>query len=151
MKHTIYIIFNQTGANRMTKTKPAYNASEYPVVVNITVPDEIFQCRPVPVVEVVLKGNNVGAAEVVVDGESQTISPNMDEAQQKQAAVLLQFASLFERARASSDPAMVEMAGAALDALVAAGVEVRITEGRAGPGGDGGGQCQAEGISTAGS
>lgn len=131
MTETVYIIFTRNGIDRMVKRQPDYTASEYPVAVTLTIPADVFKRRPIPVVEIALKGQKVGAAEVIVDGESQDVSPNMDEAALKQAVVQHEFAALFERARVSSDPAMVEVAGLALDALLAAGVEVRITDGQA--------------------
>ena len=128
MTETVYIVFTRNGVDRMTKRQPEFSPSEYPVAVRLTIPDDIFKRRPVPVVEVALKAPHIGASKIIVDGESQDIWPNMDEASQKQATVQREFARMFEAARASVDPAMVAISKVALDALIEAGVEVRITE-----------------------
>lgn len=125
MQETLYHVFTQRGYDRTLRNPPAQcKMGEYIVGVKIIIPDDVFQRRPIPIVEVALKSPHIGTADVIVDGE-QMRTP-ADEAAFKQAKVQEQFARLFEMGRNSRDIDMRDIAEDALQQLLNAGVDVRI-------------------------
>lgn len=123
-----WLVFNRNGVDRMVKREPDLGRSEYAAHLILSVPDELFHRQPIPRVEVVLRTQQLTAADVIVDGEAQPGSVNADDATMKQIVVQRQFAQLLASAQESSDPAMQGWAKEALDALLDAGVEVRVVE-----------------------
>lgn len=124
MQKTLYHVFTRHGYDRTLQNPPEYKVGEYAVAVKIVIPDSVFQRRPVPVVEVILRSAELGTADVIVDG--QKVPTAADAVAEKQAMVQEQFAELYKAARESSDQSMRGLADVALRSLLDAGVDVRI-------------------------
>lgn len=132
MQETLYHVFTRRGYDRTLRNPPAeFKIGEYVVGVKITVPQEVFDRRPIPIIEVALSSPHLGTAEVIIDGE--TMPTPADEAALKQAKVQEQFARLFAMARNSRDEDLRDIAEDALQQLLVSGVDVRIVSAEAEP------------------
>jgi hypothetical protein len=127
MRASLYIVFDRHGIDRAVKNPPVLKTNERMALLRITVPDEIFTEPPVPVIEIALTGPQIQAASVAIDGQAQPLPINATTQQKAHATALEQLAKLVEMGRKSQDPAMQAAADDALDDLLQAGVEVRIT------------------------
>lgn len=81
MRDSCWLIFNKRGLKRMSKGKrerytrvrPALAAGEYAVRVSVTVPDKVFEDRPIPEASITVP------AEAVIEPVVTVLEPSEDE------------------------------------------------------------------------
>ena len=59
MEDDVYLIFDKKGVKEMKKTAPALKSNQYAVKLHFTVPDKVFEKRPVPTATLTLTQEHI--------------------------------------------------------------------------------------------
>lgn len=128
MRDTVYLIFNQTSVVRSVGNieRATLGRGEYYAKVNVTVPNEFFAKRPVPVVDIELPAPFVNEPPVSIDPEK--YGGGADETSAMLSLSIKMFGRILEKARQSKDREMRDLANQTFNELVEQGIDVRLAD-----------------------